>query len=104
MGESLSSQQSQLGETSITSDTWKQGLPSQTALEYSAMRSPRIWVAASSLGTIASWLQTPMQWPHPTHLVWSIEARRGCSARCEIAPCAQALAQAMQPMQRSWST
>ena len=37
IGTSFSAWQSQLGDTSITSEIWKQGRPSTTALVYSAI-------------------------------------------------------------------
>ena len=43
MAISFSGRQSQLGDTSMTSEMWKQGRPSTTALVYSAIFRFRLW-------------------------------------------------------------
>ena len=66
MGTSFSPWQSQLGETSTTRATWKQGRPSTTALAYSAMRRLSSSLAAKLVKAMASKLHAPRQRPQPT--------------------------------------
>ena len=68
MAMSFSGRQSQLGDTSMTSEMWKQGRPSTTALVYSAILQFRLAVVSSQLIRTASLGQTAMQRPQPTHL------------------------------------
>lgn len=68
MAMSFSGRQSQLGDTSMTSEMWKQGRPSTTALVYSAIFRFRLMVVSSQLICTAFLGQTAMQRPQPTHL------------------------------------
>lgn len=63
-----------MGDTSITSEMWKQGRPSTTALVYSAIFRFRLVVVSSQLICTAFLGQTAMQRPQPTHLSWSMTA------------------------------
>ena len=96
MGTSFSAWQSQLGETSTTRDTWKQGRPSTTALVYSAIFLFRIAGASSYRHWMASLGHTARHRAQPTHLSVSMVALP--SAPNWGAPWAQILAQARQPM------
>ena len=69
MGTSFSAWQSQLGETSSTKDTWKQGRPSTTALVYSAIFLFKMAGASSWALTMASLGQMARHRAQPTHLV-----------------------------------
>ena len=76
MAMSFSLWQSQLGDTSITGEMWKQGRPSTTALVYSAILRFRLLVDSSQLICTAFLGHTAMQRPQPTHLSWSMAAFR----------------------------
>ena len=58
----------------MTSEMWKQGRPSTTALVYSAIFRFRLMVVSSQLICTAFLGQTAMQRPQPTHLSWSMMA------------------------------
>ncbi len=66
MGTSFSPWQSQLGDTSTTREMWNWGLPSTTALVYSAMRQLRTFTALEEAKEMASKLQAPRHRPQPT--------------------------------------
>ena len=85
----------------MTSEIWKHGRPSTTALEYSAIfrfrfvtvSTPSIWMAFRG--------QMAMQRPQPTQRLWSMLAFRSATDR---ALWAQILVHIPQPTQCSWST
>ena len=52
----------------------KAGRPSTTAFVYSAILQFRISLDSSEAATMASFGQTPIHLPQPTHLLWSMEA------------------------------
>ena len=74
IGASFSPWQSQFGDTSVIRETWKQGLPSQTACEYSAILQPRISLALLLSFEIALKEHAPMQRPHPLQMSGLIHA------------------------------
>ena len=70
IGTSFSPWQSQFGETSTIREIWKFGLPSTTALVYSAMRQFNSSFALLLSKRMASKLQAPRQRPQPTQFSW----------------------------------
>ena len=70
IGTSFSPWQSQFGETSTIREIWKFGLPSTTALVYSAMRQFNSSFALLLSKWMASKLQAPRQRPQPTQFSW----------------------------------
>ena len=98
---SFSAWQSQFGETSHTNAIWKHGLFWQMAFVYSAILQFKRLFDASNVAPIASFGQTPMQRPQPTHLSWSMTAFFSLT----VTPvCAQTFVQLEQPIHLSAET
>ena len=85
----------------MTSEMWKQGRPSTTALVYSAILRFRLLVDSSQLICTAFLGQMAIHRPQPTHLSWSMAAFRSVMTG---APWAQILRHWPQPTHSFCST
>ena len=93
-GISFSAWQSQNGDTLLTIFIWKLGLPSSTAIAYSAIFLLVISVELSPIYAMASNGQAPIHLPQPAHLSLSITA---FLSTIEMASCAQFFLHEPQP-------